>query len=491
MSCDMEDPITSEVHARIRQAMMLGLTRQPLTVPLALQPLLSGLPEERAPALALLALAGQRQRFVPPLLPALDPVSETARRMHDDTRPVMPPVARRAMLRLAASVEKEHAGSVLAIAVRRAGEAGCRLHPFDLPGLARHIKTDAANPGLAERAYLSLVDTGSEEDEASQGPIFDRITPANWTTFPRGDRRTFVAGMRRTDAAGARALVESVWKTEQAPMRVALIESLAAGLSLDDKPFLERAATDRADSVKQKASQLLSSMPATEGFEARLAEAARCFTRPHGLARVIAAIGAGTGGSLTFALPDSIKTPAEALAARDRLFSGVPLDALASAAGAAPLEILAALPADPFYAMLFLTTALDAGETECARRILGMGLLALGRAGLTSHALLQFSGTARLAMTAGHAGQFLASSAWADVVRAASEPSSPGALNDGGRLIFTAALMPREAMQSFVATLEPLGPGVTRAARDFAGFVLALPASNAPPDTTLNRSSNS
>src|SRR5262249_5307983 len=154
----------------------------------------------------------------------------------------------------------------------------------------------------------------------------------NWTTFPKGHRRSFVTGLRRANPAAGRALIESVWKTEPAPIRAALLEAFAVGLGEGDKPFLEKMAADRSDSVKQAAVRLLARMPATAGFEQRLAEAARCFKRPsRSVGRVMAAIGMASEGALTFALPVKL-TYAEL----DQLFSGLPLDALAKAVGVTP-----------------------------------------------------------------------------------------------------------------------------------------------------------
>src|SRR5262249_44191125 len=160
-----------------------------------------------------------------------------------DPRPILPPPARRVLARLTTSVEKAHAGAVLSIAVRRVGEAGCRVHPFDLPALARHVKGDAESLGLAERAYLALTASDSEDNGAGS-LFFERITTDNWTTFPRASRRAFVADVRRQDAAAGRALVEAVWKTEQAPMRAALLEALTTALGPDDKPFLDSLSGD-------------------------------------------------------------------------------------------------------------------------------------------------------------------------------------------------------------------------------------------------------
>lgn len=135
----MSDPISARELGRLRQAMFLGLARKPLAVPERLQSLIAAA-SEREPALKVLALAGQRQRFERPTVePRAEPVPEAARRLHEDPRPIMPEAARRLLLRLANGVDKGLADAVVCTAVRRAMRAGFRPHPFDLPRLIGHI----------------------------------------------------------------------------------------------------------------------------------------------------------------------------------------------------------------------------------------------------------------------------------------------------------------------------------------------------------------
>ncbi len=358
----MDDPFLPGVHARIRQAFLLSLARQPLTLP----PSFAGLvPSSRDPALALLALTGQHQRFAGPLPPALEPIPQAAQRLHEDPRPILPPLARRAMTRLATSVEKAFASSVLSIAVRRVAAVGCRVHPFDLPDLARHIKADTDSLGLAERSYLAL--TAIESDDVGAGSLFfERITADNWQTFPKAHRRAFVAALRKDDAAAGRALVEGVWKTEPAPVRAALLEALAVALGPDDKAFLDQLATDRAETVKRTAAQLLARMPSTASFEARLFAAAQCFSRPRPgiLATAMNAMGHGEAG-LRFTPPVTTTALAGMHGPQEQLFAGLSLTALAEALQATPEEVVAALPADAHHMVLALVeTALSAGDAD-------------------------------------------------------------------------------------------------------------------------------
>ena len=466
----MQDPVPPDLHARIRQAFLLGLARQPVTPPSSLAGLL---PPGGEPALALLALAGQRQRFAGAPAPAVDPVPDAAQRMHADPRPILPPQARRALNRLAGSVEKSLAGSLLPIALRRVSAAGFRAHPFDLPDIARHIKADAGNLGLAERAYLALIASDADE-ESARSLFFDRITAENWTTFPKAQRRMFIAGVRRDNPAEGRALIESVWKAEPAPVRAALLDALSVGLGPDDKPFLEKLGTDRADSVKQAAGRLIARMPATEGFEQRLAEAARCFKRASGgVSRVMAALRMGGEGSLRFAVPAAaLKSPDEPT--RQRLFTGLPLDALAKAVGAAPAEIITALSDSDDVLGLLLDTAVADGDALTVKSIVETRLLASEE--LTGFLVMPLATAARSPLDPEAAARFLAAPAWRKAVAALAATGASTVSKDDGRLVFTATLMPREAVPAFAASLDPLLPSATRAARDFAALILALPA---------------
>ncbi len=467
---EMHDPIPPDLQARIRQAFLLGLTRQPVAPPPSLA---ARLPPGSEPALALLALIGQRQRFAVPPPVAADPVPDAARRLHEDPRPILPPLARRALTRLAGSVEKSLAGHVLPIALRRVNAAGCRPHPFDLPDFARYIKADAENQGLAERAYLALIASDTDE-EAAQGLFFDRITADNWTTFPKAQRRLFVAGVRQRDPAAGRSLIENVWKTEPAPVRAALLEALAAGLGAGDKPFLDKLATDRAESVRQAAGRLLARMPDTDSLAQRLAEAAQCFKRPaKGVGRMMSALGIGGGDTLTFVPPGDRSNWQEGRALRDRLFGDLPLAALAKAAGATPAEIIAALPEDEHHVRSLLVDSAAAEEDTATVQGIVRGRLFASQA-LTGPVVMSIATAARGPLDPEAAARLLATPVWRSAV---SSPAADGPTpKDDGRFVFTATLMPREAMPAFVASFDTAPALAARAAKDFADLILALPA---------------
>src|SRR5262249_7199833 len=159
---------------------LLGIARQPIVPPETLKPLLAAAAPDRDPALALLALAGQQQRFQQGgVFEKVEATPEAAQRLHQDQRPILPEPARPALLRLASGVEKGAADAVLSVAVRRIAAAGFRLHPFDLPSLIAHIKGDAQCLGLAERAFLALVSDAAVADAA--GLLHGEATRETWT----------------------------------------------------------------------------------------------------------------------------------------------------------------------------------------------------------------------------------------------------------------------------------------------------------------------
>jgi hypothetical protein len=72
------------------------------------------------------------------------------------------------------------------------------------------------------------------------------------------------------------------------------------------------------------------------------------------------------------------------------------------------------------------------------------------------------------------AARLLATPVWRSAV---SSPAADGPTpKDDGRFIFTATLMPREAMPAFAASLDAAPALAARAAKDFADLILALPA---------------
>ena len=75
------------------------------------------------------------------------------------------------------------------------------------------------------------------------------ITDDNWTEATPARRERYINERRRADPATARALVEAVWASETADMRLRLLGPLSVRLGPDDRAFLEGLAKDRAPKV--------------------------------------------------------------------------------------------------------------------------------------------------------------------------------------------------------------------------------------------------
>jgi hypothetical protein len=454
---------------RVKQAMLLGLARQPLGIPEPLQPLAAAAPDRDA-ALTVLALAGQQQRFQRPAHhEGVEPLSEAARRMHQDPRPILPEAARRALLRLANGVEKSLADAVLSAAARRVAASGCRLHPFDLPRLIAHIKADARCLGLAERAYLML--TVGCEAVAAPRVLDNEVTRHNWTGFQKIHRIAFLRNERRKHAAAARALLQDVFKTEPANMRGDLLGALDVGLGVDDLPFLESLANDRADSVRAVAARLVAAVPGTPAFTARLSQAARCFVRSSvggilnriGLADVAVAF-----------KPTASANRGERRAQLARLFEGFSVGEVAATAGLTVAEVIAAIPTDDEAVFAaFSQRAVRDDDTPTMMQLATAGLAA-ARSPAPVLAWLASNLTEPASVDFGHC--LLGSDALEAALRRFQEADTAIAMKDDGTLIWTAAVLPTPLLASFVAKLEPLLPATTRAAREFAALVLALDA---------------
>src|ERR1700730_6818087 len=103
----MDSRIGSQELRDLRQSMLLGLARHPLAPQSLLAELIATAPPRRDPALCVLALAGQQQRFLRPIPDAdAELVPEAAKLLHQDPRPILPEGARRALRRLASGLER-------------------------------------------------------------------------------------------------------------------------------------------------------------------------------------------------------------------------------------------------------------------------------------------------------------------------------------------------------------------------------------------------
>jgi hypothetical protein len=493
--------------AALRQSFMLGLNRSPLALPEeAAQVIRLSVPNAQ-PALAALALAGTRHRFARPA-PAPAGVPETARLVHTDPRAILPPQARRHLLRVLLKADVETVRVTVGAALKRLAPLGLRLHPFDLPRVSAALRTCWVVPGMAERAYLALTQTDTE-DEPQPSLLCETITAQNWRSFGKAARRYFLRELRTKDPAAGLAALEACFVQESAAVRSELVRVLHTGLSAADRPFLEGLEKDRAESVRSAAGELLSLIPGTEGYEGRLNRAAAAFKMKRGSKPqiVFTRPGGATGGYILHAGVLSLleNIPAEALAARLGMTVEAFLEALpdgdqamlaallrtAMAAGSAGTiaALTPRLSADALdQLMLFMPDAAGIQQTlldrfEASTMPVGQQILinqfvtrlnksgAYPRSGPLAALTLSIGGP----LPPAAAECLLASASWREyLVTLATEHNRQKA--DPDSLTYTALLMPAASTRSFLSAIEPLPPAINRKAHEFAHFVLALPA---------------
>ncbi|MGX1505525.1 UNVERIFIED_CONTAM: hypothetical protein RKD43_004150 [Streptomyces graminofaciens] len=97
-----------------------------------------------------------------------------------------------------------------------------------------------------------------------------------WEEGLFAERVALLAGLRAHDAGAALALLASTWSTERAEDRLMFLDSLRAGLSDADEPFLEQALSDRSRNVRSTAAELLSALPHSALAGRMAARAASC-----------------------------------------------------------------------------------------------------------------------------------------------------------------------------------------------------------------------
>jgi hypothetical protein len=158
----------------------------------------------------------------------------------------------------------------------------------------------------------------------------------------------------------------------------------------------------------------------------------------------------------------------------DRLFTGLSLAALARAVGVTPAEIIAAL-SEHMYPVLhrLLDTAVADGDAEIIQTIVRTRLLDADI--LTGPVLMPLAAAVPRPLDPDAAAHLLAAPAWKNTVTSLAGTTA-AAPKDDGRLVFTATLMPLEAMPAFVTSLDAAPLSAVRAAKDFADLILALPA---------------
>ncbi|MBW8883113.1 MAG: hypothetical protein JF615_17355, partial [Asticcacaulis sp.] len=93
----------------------------------------------------------------------------------------------------------------------------------------------------------------------------DALDDRTWMLATPAVRQGYIEKRRREDAEAARVLVEAVWTSENADIRVRLLSALREGLSAGDAKFLQGLDKDRAPRVRELALRLLARLPGGSG----------------------------------------------------------------------------------------------------------------------------------------------------------------------------------------------------------------------------------
>ena len=310
--------------ADILDALMQGTARRPLR-PLGV--LGEGIsPGDPGASARLLALALQARSWALPAIPGqFDEVAPTA-----DPRPLVPADLRPAILRLVTgkgNPPDDTAASAMALAINR---GGFRLHPFDVPRLKAFVSKHAEALGVRPDQVAGQ-DTTGDNAWAS----WEVLDTSSWTLATPARKAAYIAELRASDPAGAREMVAAQLPLEKADVRLRLIDALATGLSLDDRPLLESLAVERAPTVKQAVTRVLARLPGTGAAEDQIAE-------------LLSRVRRGSTGllrkrvTLDLQLPANVKSPAAETDWLAANFGAVGSTALAHALGMAPEQMLEA-----------------------------------------------------------------------------------------------------------------------------------------------------
>jgi hypothetical protein len=493
--------------ASLRQSFMLGLNRSPLALPEEIAQAIRARTSDAQPALTALALAGTRSRFARPAPPqAAEAIPEAARALHADPRPVLPAGARRHLQRLLVKADIETSRIIVGSALKRLAPLGMRLHPFDLPRLAMPLRSCGVLPGMAERAFLALLQTGAPAEEEPPEQLFhEAITEENWRSFGKAARARFLAELRSKDAAAGLVLLESCFAQEPAALRSELLPALHTGLSAGDRTFLEGLEKNRAESVRAVAAKLLSLLPGTDAYAERLNRAMASFkVKPVKMLRgkrqiVFTHPGGARMQAIqteTFVLLENVT--AEELARRLDMTLEAFLEALPdgedallaalvrTAVAIRSMDVIAALVprlSRDAIDILLIRMPDSAAVPEVLEALLGRFMTRLESGAFPRVSTLaalhgRLAGPLPLEM----AKRLLSAVGWRDYLDGMTAEDADQRKIDTVALMHTAMLLPAACMPAFLAAIEPLPPAINRKAREFAHFVLALPAPAPAPD---------
>jgi hypothetical protein len=248
---------------------LLGTQRRrpdPAGLPAPVRPLVAGGSEEVLLTAAAVLANYRRAGQVPVRPEARLPLAER------DGRPLVPPAARRRLLRMPVELLGEWLQAV--------HEKGMRVPPEHLPALAEAART---RPGLRPPLAAVAGPAGSWLGERNPEWAF-LVAVADERAWEYGgalQRREWLRRTLAADPGAARTALASAWTREPAGDRAEFLAVLGEHLDPSDEPFLESALDDRAGQVRETAAELLARLPGSRLAE-RMRECAARLVRPDG-----------------------------------------------------------------------------------------------------------------------------------------------------------------------------------------------------------------
>jgi hypothetical protein len=333
----MTDAVALGQAKETKQALLLGLARAPL-------------PGDNA--LAALSLVAMRDKFVRPRPPAGPP--ETSARYEPSPR-YLPEESRSLLLKLISGHDGNHPDGIASAILRANKNRGLKLHPLDYARLDNFIARYAADLGPEERAWLNLV-----RPERTNNREFDIDAPLTQDTLPQASKAQkieYIRALRSNDPTKARELIEALLPNEPANVRADLIRLLEIKLDAGDRAFLESLASDRAQSVREVANELLGCIRGSEPYAKRVAR-----VKDHVQVKI-------EGLIRKHKLLKCVGQFADNMAAQQALLKGLHLKDIAATLGLTEQELLEVASRSEkigVLPLLFLTQAVNDGLLDLA-----------------------------------------------------------------------------------------------------------------------------
>ncbi|MBI1258196.1 MAG: hypothetical protein GC204_12055 [Chloroflexi bacterium] len=173
----------------------------------------------------------------------------------------LPPCSPRAGLLLQQILNLSQYAPLLPEWIALAARRGQRVSEEYLP----RFLTALNRPAPPEHFYNIIGKRGRWLAQQNEGWSY-AVLPQNdteWETASFPARLEYLRRLRASHPNHARALVESVWKSEKADNRSALIQTFEVSLTLEDEPFLEAMLDDRAGKVGLYAASVLKNLAAS------------------------------------------------------------------------------------------------------------------------------------------------------------------------------------------------------------------------------------